>query len=91
MGVNHGGGNVLVTEESLDGANIHTSLQKVRGKAVPKGVRRYVFGNAIFFVRCDNSLTDRAGIKVMPAGFPSSRVCRKATGRENILPLPLFP
>ena len=38
MGVNHGGGHVVVAEEFLDGANVGAALEKSGGEAVAKGV-----------------------------------------------------
>ncbi len=38
MGVDHGGANVLVAEQFLNGADIVTTLKQMRGKGMPKGV-----------------------------------------------------
>ena len=38
MGVNHGGGDVFVAEEFLDGANIIALFQQVRSETVPERV-----------------------------------------------------
>jgi hypothetical protein len=41
MGIDHGGGYILVTEQFLHGANIGAFHEKMRGKGMPQCVRRY--------------------------------------------------
>lgn len=38
VGVDHGGADVLMAQEFLDGSNVVPLLQKMRGKAVAKGM-----------------------------------------------------
>jgi hypothetical protein len=44
VGVDHGGGDVAVTEELLDGADVVARLEEVGGEAVPEGVAGGRFG-----------------------------------------------
>jgi len=39
MSVNHGGGNIIMPQQSLNGPDIRTLLQQMGGKAMPKSMR----------------------------------------------------
>ena len=44
MGVDHGGFDIFVTEEFLDGADVVAALQEVSGEGVAEGVTADAFG-----------------------------------------------
>ena len=41
MGIDHGGSDITMPQQLLDGADIKIGLQQVTGKAMAKGMRRY--------------------------------------------------
>jgi hypothetical protein len=41
MGIDHGGFDILVAQQFLDGADIVMVFQQVRGEAMPEGMARY--------------------------------------------------
>ena len=45
MGVNHGGFDIFVAEEFLDGANFVAVLEEMGGKAMSKGMTANLFRN----------------------------------------------
>ena len=48
VGIDHGGGDVVVSEEFLDGADVGTTLEEVGGETVAESVRGGVFGETNF-------------------------------------------
>ena len=46
MGVDHGGLDIFMTKELLDGADVVTSFEQVGGETVPKSMWRNMFANS---------------------------------------------
>ena len=44
VGVDHGGGNIVVPEQLLNGADISSALQQVGSEGMPKGVGADLLG-----------------------------------------------
>ena len=90
MGVDHGGFDILVTEEFLHGANVISALQKMGGKGVAKGVGSDAF---IYFcgLCCDsNGFLEGGFMNMMAAGDPCFSFGVKCWRGKNELPYPLF-
>ncbi len=70
MGVDHGGADVFVTEEFLDGADVIAGLEKVGGERVAEGVTGDALGQADFLSSPTDGALQGRGIEVMAAFFP---------------------
>ena len=55
VGVAGGGSEIGVTEQLLDGQQVNTLLQQMRGKTVAQGMNRGGFGYAGFFLAVRNA------------------------------------
>jgi len=66
MGIDHGGPDILVTQQRLDGADVGSCFEQVRGEAVPQGVA----ARPLLEPRCLRRVLDRplerAQVEVMP-------------------------
>jgi hypothetical protein len=89
MGVNHGGGNVFVSEEFLNGANIVTAFKEVGGKAMSKRMAAGGLGKA----SGANGFLDRVlqilFASVVASSISAPRVYGQVVRRKNVLPSPL--
>ena len=91
MRVDHGGANVLVTQELLNSSDIVTVFKQVSSKAVTEGVTTPIAMD----LRQTNCLLDGAlkviWVKVMPSLLTSSRIPRAFHRGKYILPTQLPP
>jgi hypothetical protein len=88
VSVNHGGLHVLVAEQFLDGANVVTILEEMRGKTVPEGVGRDGLVDSRKLGGAFDSFL-QAGFVEMVALFEAGNgICGKVGGGECILPGP---
>ena len=88
VGINHRGGNVLVSKQLLDGTDIVATFKQVRGKAVSERVAAGCFRNTrLLDGEFDGVLKILLG-NVMPAEFARARVAGEFSGWENVLPRP---
>jgi hypothetical protein len=65
MCIDHGGADVFVTEQGLNGTDIGTGLKEMSCKAVPKGMASNSFGDAGGVGRFFECPVDSALVKVM--------------------------
>ena len=89
-GVDHGGTDVRVPQQRLDGANVRTPLQKMSGEAVPERMRTDPLADSCLADDLGNGLVDGAGVKVVAASLAGARVSGPTTGGEDILPSPVL-
>lgn len=86
--VDHGGGNIRMSEEVLDGADIDTGFQEVRGE----GMSERVAGGPFRQSDPPNRLGDLAGegffVKMKSPESPGSGVWGKVGGGKGPLPRP---
>ena len=88
VGVDHGGGDVGVAEELLDGADVVAALEEVGGEGVADGVAAGAFGEAGGEDGVvDGALEDRL-VEVVAAPGGGGRVVVVAGGGEDPLPGP---
>jgi hypothetical protein len=90
VGIDHGGGQILVPKRVLNGANIGTTLQQVGGKGMTKGVGADVLRQTSAVDGQLDGLVDDAGVHVMAPGEARPRVYGEIPGGEDILPAPCF-
>ena len=90
VGVDHGGTDVRVPQQGLDGANVRTPLQKMSGEAVPQCMRTDPLADSCLADDFGNGLVDGAGVEMMPASLPGARVSGPMTGGEDVLPSPIL-
>src|SRR5512141_1678378 len=74
MGVDLGGGGVIVAEQFLDRADVGPALEQVRGETVAKGMAADVLGNAGAGHRQLDGLLNGGLVQMVPPGNPSARV-----------------
>src|SRR3990170_4201621 len=79
--VDHRGRDILVAEKLLDGADVITALQQMRGETVPQDMRRLPCGLRY------GALHDLL-VQVMAANDAVERIGRAAAGGEYVLPGP---
>jgi len=84
MGVNHGGGNVIVPQQLLDRPNVGSALEGVGGEAVPQRVRAGALGNPRAGHRRPNRFLDSRFVQVMPPDGPGAWVGRAVAGRKYV-------
>ena len=90
VGVDHGGGKILMPEQLLKGADVGAALKQVSGEGVAKGVGADVLRQTGAADRDLDGFVDDAGIHMMTARDTSTRVYREVPGGEDILPAPLL-
>ena len=88
MGVYHGGADVFVAEEFLDGADVVAAFQQVGGEGVPQHMGGDVFGDACFAGGLTDGFLDAAGVQVVAAEQAAARVGGEVFGGEEVLPFP---
>lgn len=90
VGVDHGGLDVFMAEQILDGADVVTGFEQVGGEAVAQSVAGGAFFEAGQFGGAADGFLDGAGAEVVAAGDACAGIDRKAWGGEDVLPDP-FP
>lgn len=89
MSVDHGGFDVFVSEEFLDGADVIIVLQKMGGKRVSEGVGGDVFVYLGTTGGFPDGFLDYCFVKMMAAGDASSFVFGEFGGGKKVLPDPV--
>ena len=90
MGVDHGGFDVFMTEEFLDGADVVAVLEKVGCEGMAEGVTADAFGKVggsggLFECFLESAFVEMVALPSFGVG-----VLDAAGGEENPLPNPLF-
>jgi hypothetical protein len=86
MSVDHGGFDVLMPEEFLDGADVVSVLEEVGGEGVSECVRGDVFVNFGGFGGGTDGFLQQAGVEVVAHGLFGGGVHREGGGGEEVLP-----
>ena len=88
VSVDFGGGDVAVSEQFLDGANVRPGTQKIRGERMTEGVGVDILGNSRFGGRSRNNPLHGAGREAQIFFFrmsPSSATVANKQGRIGIV------
>jgi hypothetical protein len=86
VGIDHGGANILVAEQFLDGADIIAILQKMGGERVSEGVATDAFAKSRFLGALFHSALEGGFIEVVSALDTAARVERPFGSGEKVLP-----
>ncbi len=89
MGVDHGGGYILVPKELLDGADVVSTAQKVSGKRMAQGMRGGCFLDPGLSESLFDGTLEKGLSKMVPAHGLAAWINGKCAGREDVLPHPL--
>lgn len=86
MGIDHGSGDIGVSEQCLYGSDICTGLQQVSGKGVSHGMAGYPFVDPdLFRGLFDATLNDRL-MYMVSAYRARAGILRNSAGGKEILP-----
>ena len=88
VGVDHGGGDVAVAEEFLDGADVVAGLEQVRSKAVAKAVAGCALGELCLLNGTREGALDDRLVQVVPALCAGLGVLVASRRGEHPLPRP---
>ena len=86
MGVDHGGFDVFVSEEFLDGADVVAVLEEVGGEGVAEGVGCDMLLDAGGFGSGANGFLEEGFVDVVAHGFFGGGVNGESRGGEEVLP-----
>ena len=89
MGVDHGGFNVFVAEEFLDGADVVAALQEVSGEGMAEGVTADAFGEVGGSGSLFECFLESAFVEMVTLPNFGVGVLDAAGGGEDPLPDPL--
>jgi hypothetical protein len=90
VGVDHGGGHIVMPEPLLNGADVGTALKQVRGEGMVQGVGADGLRQTGTSDGHLDSLVDDTGINVMATGDAGTRVSGEVSSRKDILPGPFL-
>ena len=90
VGIDHGGGHVVVPEQWLNGADVGAALPQVGGEGVPKGMGADLLRQTGTANRHLDGLVDDAGVHVMATGDTGTRVDGNIPGGKDVLPAPFL-
>jgi hypothetical protein len=90
MRINHGGIEVIVTHQFLDGSNIRAVKKQVRGERMPQGVASDSLDKSGGPRGVAHGVLEGFGHDMMPARLAGKRIDGPLGGRKNILPGPGF-
>ena len=90
MCVDHGRGQIAVSEQLLNGADVGAALEQVGGEGMAKGMCADVLREPGTANGHFDGFVDDAGINVMAAGHTRTRVYGQIPGGEHILPAPFL-
>src|SRR5205823_11777476 len=90
VGVDQGGGNIVVPEQLLNGADVGAALKQVSGEGMPKGIGADVLCQTGTANRHLDGFVDNAGVNMMATGDTGTRVDGNVPGGEDILPAPFL-
>ena len=85
MGVDHGGGDVLVAQEFLDGADVRAAAQKVGGKGMAQSMRGGGFLDAGFAGGLPDGALEERLAEVMAAHGLAARVDGEIGSGKGVL------
>ena len=88
VGINHRGGNVLVSKQLLDGTDIVATFKQVRGKAVSERVAAGCFRNTRLLDGEFDGVLEVFLRGVVTAGFPALRIDAQFCRWKHVLPRP---
>ena len=86
MGVDHGGADVFVSEQFLNGANVIAILEKMGGKGMAKGMATDALLDARFLGGFFDGALQSQFVHVVAAFFAAARVGGTFGGRKEVLP-----
>ena len=89
MGVDHGGADIPVPQEFLDGPDVISVLQQVGGKAVPEAVAGGMTGNTGGDGGSPDAALNDALVGMPPAALAGDGVAGDPAAGEDVLPAPL--
>ena len=89
MEIHHGGGYATVTKRILNGANIGSRLQQVRGKGMAEGMSSHPRGDVGFYHCLPELPTHGTVIQVITRHLPGSWMLTLHRGWKDPLPNPL--
>ena len=87
--VNHGGGDVGMTEETLNGADVSAGLKQVRREGMAHRVRSDALGDTCFANRFPDLACHRVVVEMVAGDFAGAWVWAKGCGGKHVLPAPL--
>jgi len=90
MGINHGGGDIGVTQELLDGADVVAAFQQMGGKAVTQGMTVDPLTDRGRHGRLFDALLQAVFMDMVPPGLAAARIERQPAAGKNILPGPFL-
>ena len=89
VGVDHGRGDILVSQELLDGADVRARFEQVRGERVSQGVRTDTFRDAGSNRGPAHRPLDDGFVQVVTPAFAGGLIDVASGRREDPLPGPL--
>jgi len=90
VGVDHGGFDVFMPEEFLNGSYIVSALEEVGCEGVAEGVRCDAFGDACDLLGFANGALEVGFVNVVTGGLSGLGVGVEGLGWEDVLPEPVF-
>jgi hypothetical protein len=90
MGIDHGGGNVIVSEQLLNGADVGAALEQVSGEGMAKGMGADLPRQTGTADDQLDGFVDDAGVNMVATSDSRTGVYGNIPGRENILPAPFL-
>lgn len=90
VGVDHGGFDVFVAEEFLDGADVVAALEEVGGEGVAEGVGCDAFVDSCGLLGFADGALEGGFVDVVAGGFACLGVGVEGVGGEYVLPEPVF-
>lgn len=90
MGVDHGGFDVFVTEEFLDGSYVVIVLQEMGGEGVAEGVGCDAFVDSSDLLGFAYGALEGSFVDVVAGGLAGLGVGGEGLGGEDVLPEPVF-
>jgi hypothetical protein len=89
VGVDHGGFDVFVSEQFLDGADVVTVLEQVGGEGVAEGVATDALGDFGVAGSLFDSFLQATFVEVVTDNFATARIFAAGAGGKSVLPNPL--
>ena len=89
MEVDHGGGDIGMTEKALNGANVRSRFQEMSGEAVSECMGCDALGDTRFANRFSDLACHRVVVEMIAGDFTGARVRAKGCGGKHELPAPL--
>ncbi len=90
MGVDHRGGDILVSQQFLDGADVVAILQQVGGEGVPQGMAGCAFADVGSQHGLGHRLLHHRLVQVVALELPIHGIAGRLEAGEDILPRPVL-